>query len=133
MSMDVLQNRSQIANARQELASKGVSFIEAPWRSIFRRFGIGRGVAVGDEVKSWDVLSTLKFLEKNVEKDESILDIGCYASEVIVALHKLGLSGGERLDGFFQLLARGLQVRGHLVEHVGQFTAFVSRIDFDAP
>lgn len=96
MSMDVLQDRSQIANARQELASKGVSFIEAPWRSIFRRFGIGRGVAVGDEVKSWDVLSTLKFLEKNVERNESILDIGCYASEVIVALHKLGYT---RLTG----------------------------------
>lgn len=98
MSLDVLQDKSQIANARQELANKGVSFIEAPWRSMLRRFGMGSDVAVGDEVKSWDVLSTLKFLEKNVEKGESILDIGCYASEVIVALHKLGYTSLTGID-----------------------------------
>ena len=49
-------------------------------------------MAVGDMVKSRDVLSTLDFLESHVQKNEPILDIGCYASEAIVALHKLGYS-----------------------------------------
>lgn len=90
MSLDVLRSRTQIEAARQELAKKGISFIEPPWRSILRRFGLGRGVMVGDFVKSWDVLETLLFLEAHVQKNEPILDIGCYASEALVALHKLG-------------------------------------------
>jgi ubiquinone/menaquinone biosynthesis C-methylase UbiE len=57
-----------------------------------RRLGLIRELMVGDMVKSWDVLSTINFLEGHVKKNEPILDIGCYASEVIVALHKLGYS-----------------------------------------
>ena len=55
---------------------------------------------MGDMVKSWDVLSTLNFLEGHVKKNDPILDIGCYASEVIVALHQLGFSNltGADLD-----------------------------------
>lgn len=96
MTLDVLQDKRQIANARQELIRRGASCMEAAWRSYLRRIGIGYGVAVGDLVKSWDVLATLRFLEDHVEKNAPILDIGCYASEVIVALHKLGYS---RLSG----------------------------------
>lgn len=96
MSLDVLGSRPQIEIARKELVGKGVSCLEAPWRSILRRFGISRGVQVGDFVKSWDVLATLHFLEEHVNRNEPILDIGCYASEVLVALHKLGYS---RLTG----------------------------------
>lgn len=96
MSLNILRSRSQIEAARQELVRRRISAIEAPWRSILRRAGIGRGVAVGDMVKSWDVLATAHFLEEHVGKSEPILDIGCYASEVLVALHKLGYS---RLTG----------------------------------
>ncbi|BBJ24284.1 class I SAM-dependent methyltransferase [Candidatus Nitrotoga sp. AM1P] len=92
MIMEVLQNKLQISKARQVLVNKGVSFVESPLRSLMRKLGLVRGVAMGDMVKSWDVLATLNFLESNVKKNEPILDIGCYASEVIVALHKLGYS-----------------------------------------
>ncbi len=92
MIMEVLQNKLQISKARQELVNKGVFFIESPLRSLMRKLGLGRGLAMGDRVKSWDVLATVNFLESNVKKNEPILDIGCYASEVIVALHKLGYS-----------------------------------------
>ncbi len=37
---------------------------------------------VGDELKSWDVLKTVQFLQKNVGKNSSVLDIGAYASEI---------------------------------------------------
>lgn len=92
MSLEVLQNKSQIINAREEMIRKGASLVDSHLRSLMRRLGLVRGVKVGDMVKSWDVLSTVNFLDRHVKKDESILDIGCYASEVIVALHKLGYS-----------------------------------------
>jgi ubiquinone/menaquinone biosynthesis C-methylase UbiE len=92
MIMEVLQNKLQISKARQVLVNKGASLVESPLRSLMRKLGLVRGVAMGDMVKSWDVLATLNFLENNVKKKEPILDIGCYASEVIVALHKLGYS-----------------------------------------
>ncbi len=92
MIMEVLQNKMQISKARQALVKKGVSLVESPLRVLMRKLGLVRGVAMGDMVKSWDVLATVDFLESNVKKNEPILDIGCYASEVIVALHKLGFS-----------------------------------------
>ena len=88
--MDVLRNKQQIPDARLELIRKGASCLErfpVPW---LRRWGFVREAPVGDLVKSWDVLATLTFLEREVGKEQPILDIGCYASEVLVALHKLG-------------------------------------------
>lgn len=90
MTMKVLQNKLQIRKARQELENKGASLLESPFRSLLRKFGVASGVAMGDMVKSWDVLATVSFLESHVQKNDPILDIGCYASEVLVALHKLG-------------------------------------------
>jgi len=98
MTLDVLQDKGQIAKSRQELIRKGASCIEATWRSYLRRIGIGHGVAVGDLVKSWDVLATLRFLEDHVDRNAPILDIGCYASEVIVALHKIGYTSLSGVD-----------------------------------
>ena len=94
--MDVLRNRRQIEDARLELLRKGASCLERFPKSLFRQWGLVREAPVGDYVKSWDVLATLTFLEREVAKDQPILDIGCYASEVLVALHKLGYS---RLTG----------------------------------
>jgi SAM-dependent methyltransferase len=98
MTMEVLQAESQIANARQELIRRGVSLTDSRLRSMMRRFGFVRGVAVGDTVKSWDVLSTLNFIGQYVKQRDPILDIGCYASEVIVALHRLGYSNLTGVD-----------------------------------
>lgn len=90
MTLEVLQDKLQISKARQELISKGASVIESPLMTQLRKCGLVRSVVMGDWLKSWDVLTTLNFLEAHVRKEEPILDIGCYASEVIVALHKLG-------------------------------------------
>jgi len=32
----------------------------------------------------------IEFIDKHLQNNEPILDIGCYASEVLVAFHKLG-------------------------------------------
>jgi SAM-dependent methyltransferase len=96
MVVKVLKSDSQIAISRQELIKKGVSSVESSFRSLLRRYGLVRGVVLGDNVKSWDVLETLNFIMQHVKENEPILDIGCYASEIIVALHK---SGYTRLTG----------------------------------
>ncbi|WP_162845895.1 class I SAM-dependent methyltransferase [Herminiimonas fonticola] len=94
--MEVLQNKSQIDESRAALVKKGASAIESPFRSFLRRYRLAGGIVLGDHVKSWDVLASLNFIEKHVQKNESILDIGCYASEIVVALHK---SGYKNLTG----------------------------------
>jgi ubiquinone/menaquinone biosynthesis C-methylase UbiE len=90
MTMEVLKNKSQIATSRQALIKKGASSMESSFRSLLRRYGLVHGVVLGDYVKSWDVLETLNFIEQHIQKNEPILDIGCYASEIIVSLHKSG-------------------------------------------
>jgi SAM-dependent methyltransferase len=44
---------------------------------------------VGDYLKSWDVLKTVSFIEKNVLKSDPVLDIGAFASELLYVLHHL--------------------------------------------
>ncbi|PPC95361.1 MAG: hypothetical protein CTY33_01045 [Methylotenera sp.] len=90
MSMKVLKNNSQIESARKELINRGASCLESPFQTLLRRFRLHSGVKLGDKIKSWDVLETLKFLDQNIQKHDPVLDIGCYASEIIVALHKQG-------------------------------------------
>lgn len=90
--MEVLQNKTQITKARQQLVMLGASSLESAWRKQLRRFGLVKEPAVGDEIKSWDVLETLKFLKANLGKDDAILDIGAFASEIIVALHSQGFT-----------------------------------------
>jgi ubiquinone/menaquinone biosynthesis C-methylase UbiE len=98
MVMRVLQDKLQISRARQELVHKGISVVDSQLQSVMRRFGLLAGVKVGDVLKSWDVLATIDFLESHLEKTDPVLDIGCYASEVIVALHKLGFSNLTGVD-----------------------------------
>ncbi|MFH1309185.1 MAG: class I SAM-dependent methyltransferase [Candidatus Omnitrophota bacterium] len=90
--MEVLRNKSQISNARKKLVKSGASVVESPLWFLMRKLGLVQGMAIGDRLKSWDVLLTLNFLGNHVRKSDSILDIGCYASETIVALRKLGYS-----------------------------------------
>lgn len=92
MTMEVLQSKMQIKEARDELVKKGASLLESPFKTFLRRFGVVRGVKLGDMVKSWDVLATLNFLDKKIDKADAVLDIGCYASEVLVSLHQIGFT-----------------------------------------
>jgi len=113
MAMQVLQDKNQIDRARQELVAKGASFVSSPMTAFLRRLGLVDGISVGDKVKSWDVLSILRFIEENVRKDEPILDIGCYASEAIVALHNLGYTNlaGIDLDSRVSQMPHGDAIR----------------------
>ncbi len=111
MGLKVLQHKLQIEKSRQELIRKGASSIESAFITLARRFGLVRGIVLGDHVKSWDVLETLNFLEQQLQKNEPILDIGCYASEIIVALHKMGftnLTGADLNPDLTQMPSQGI-------------------------
>lgn len=119
MGMKVLQDRSQINKARQEMIKKGVSFVDSDLKSLIRRMRILPGMAIGDALKSWDVLSTLDFIEKHIQKHEPILDIGCYASEVLVALCKLGYSDLTGID--LNVKLKKMPCQGRIKYEIGDF------------
>lgn len=90
MTFSVLQNKNQIDDARRVLRERSLSFATPVWKQWLQRRGLLSGFRVGDELKSWDVLKTVEFIEANTAKDAAVLDIGAYASEVPLIMHKLG-------------------------------------------
>lgn len=102
MSMQVLQNRNQIGEARRELVRRGLSCIpgrlEKKAKEVATRLRLGRPLIMGDFVKSWDVLETIRFLEERLGREDPIVDIGCYASEVLVSLHRAGFTNLTGID-----------------------------------
>lgn len=96
--MQVLLTKDQIGDARRVMHKRGISAIDTPLRHLMRALRLVNGVSVGDHQKSWDVLSTVEFIEKNVGKSEAIADLGCYASEVLISLHKLGYTNLTGID-----------------------------------
>jgi len=83
MSSEVLQEMEQIHKARVELRRRRLNCISSQLRKFLMRTGLIRGIMIGDELKSWDVLKTVRFIEDNVDRDAPILDIGAYASEIL--------------------------------------------------
>src|SRR2546423_3782575 len=95
MSLAILQSLTEVDQARAELERRNLSCLQARrgWlRSLLRP----RTIEVGDRLKSWDVLRTVRFLEANIARDDAVLDIGAYASEILCILKKLGYT---RLSG----------------------------------
>lgn len=89
MSVEILKSESQIDLARAELRRRGLSFIDPWWLRKLREHRVVRGVNIGHHVKSWDILKTATFIEKNISKDGPILDVGTYTSEILCVLHRL--------------------------------------------
>ena len=99
MSLEVLMSRAEIDDARRELRRRGWSTLSPGWRVATAKWGLRLpGVVVGDHRKSWDVLKTLQFLEGRLPRDAAILDVGCYGSEVICSLARLGYRRLHGLD-----------------------------------
>lgn len=92
MCVEVLKSKTDIKLARRELNQRKLSFISPWWKRVARKAGMSEVIDVGDEVKSWDVLKTVHFIEKNVPRSASILDMGAFASELPCILHKLNYS-----------------------------------------
>jgi SAM-dependent methyltransferase len=66
-----------------------LSFTSPWWKRLATKIGISKAVDVGDEVKSWDILKTVHFIERNVLQSDPILDVGAFACELLCILHNL--------------------------------------------
>jgi len=102
MSMKVLKSKQQIQEARDAMVADKLSATPSPFEAavkhLVKRTRLVEPLLLGDFLKSWDVLETIRFCESNLKKDAPILDIGAYASEVIVSLHKAGFTNLTGID-----------------------------------
>ena len=98
MCVEVLKSKLDIELARRELNQRKLSFTSSWWKRIARKASLSHSIDVGDPVKSWDVLRTVHFIEKNVPRSASILDMGAFASELPCILHKLNYSNLAGVD-----------------------------------
>jgi SAM-dependent methyltransferase len=99
VGVEVLQSRAEVARARQQLVARGLSCLDLElaqgWWARLRKQAKAR---VGDEIKSWDVLRTVEFLERSYPKTARVLDLGAYCSEVPCALHRAGFVSLTGID-----------------------------------
>jgi SAM-dependent methyltransferase len=98
MSVEVLRTKAEIKKARRELQRRGLSFASPWWKRLACKIGISNAIAVGDELKSWDVLKTVCFIERNISPSDPILDMGAFASELLCVLHNLRYSNLAGVD-----------------------------------
>jgi len=96
--VEVLKSRTEIELARRELIRRKLSFTSPWWKRLARKTSVWTGIDVGDQVKSWDVLKTVHFIEEHVRRGASILDLGAFASELPCILHKLNYSNVVGVD-----------------------------------
>lgn len=90
MTLAILSSKAQIDTARRTLGRRGLSCVTPEWKALLQHYHLLPGFRIGDRVKSWDVLKTVEFIESHAGKDAPILDIGAYASELPLILHRLG-------------------------------------------
>lgn len=98
MSVEVLKSKPEIREARRELYRRELSFTSPRWKRLMGKVVTSKAIDLGDELKSWDVLKTIRFIEHNVAKSAPILDMGAFASEVPCILHKLNYSNVVGVD-----------------------------------
>jgi SAM-dependent methyltransferase len=112
MTAKVLRSPEEIATARLRLEARGMSALRGSrlWRRIAGLLPAAGAIRppVGDRLKSWDLLATLEWIEGNFAKDDPVLDLGCYGSELLPALWRLGF---RRLAGID--LQRGVDRMPH--------------------
>lgn len=94
--LKTLQNWQEIQKCRQQLQDKGLDFTEPKktrlWRFFFDlRFRYNLLCPHPDFIKSWDVVKTTELIESIIcNKQDPILDMGCFNSEILYVLHALG-------------------------------------------
>ena len=98
MTALVLRTRAQIIEARANLVSRDLAWRTNYLAKWLRRMRLLSRQEIGDALKSWDVLHTADFAVKYVKKNEPVLDIGAFASEIPIILHRLGFTNLSGVD-----------------------------------
>jgi len=110
MSVAVLQSKDQYNESRAIMKKMGIDCVSPLTTRILHKLNIISRVPIGDSKKSWDVLRTVQFIEKNLRPNDPILDIGAYGSEILCVLHKLNFTNLSGID---------LNVNIHRMPHSG--------------
>src|SRR4051794_32416990 len=89
-----LKSHDELLACRAELHARNLDF-SLPGRARFWRLlyqaRFRTPLLPADVKKSWDVAHAVKIIEEAVpDRDTPVLDMGCYNSEVVYALHALG-------------------------------------------
>jgi ubiquinone/menaquinone biosynthesis C-methylase UbiE len=98
MSIEVLARSADNLTAREQMRRRGLDCSTPRVARWLRRAHLLGGVNVGLRQKSWDVLKTLEFLDRHVEKVNPILDLGAHTSEMLLSLQKMGFSELTGID-----------------------------------
>jgi len=113
MAIEVLRLKSEIYEARNELRRRGLSCTGPWWLRKLRDHRLVKGVNVGHDLKSWDILKTATFIEKKISRNSPILDIGAYGSEILIVLHRLNYLNltGVDLNPEIRLMPHGDKIQ----------------------
>lgn len=98
MTLEVLHSEDQIRTARRQLKARGLSYVTPSWKRFLHRYSPTPKMNIGDELKSWDMLKTVEFVERHARKNDAILDLGAFGAELPFILHALGFSGIVGVD-----------------------------------
>jgi len=98
MTVSILQTYAQVTEARASLVSRELAWQTSHLGKLLRKMRLLRTQEIGDALKSWDVLQTADFAVKYVKRNEPVLDIGAFASEIPIVLHRLGFSDLSGVD-----------------------------------
>jgi SAM-dependent methyltransferase len=96
--MEILKDYSEVKNARSILRKENLSFIDSKLKYLLRRVRFINDISIGELNKSWDILKFKDFINKNLHKDDPILDVGCYGSEILLSLNAIGFSKLHGID-----------------------------------
>jgi SAM-dependent methyltransferase len=117
----VLKFKSEIRSARDEMRRSGISSL-TPWiRKYLNTIGLFGGVAVGDAIKSWDVLKTACFIQDHLSRETPVLDVGAYASEILSVLHRMKYTSLTGVD--LNPRVKEMPFAGHIRYEVADFMA----------
>lgn len=88
--LKVLQSMQEVERARALLEQRSLSFLIPPRApGLLDRFRAPH-IAVGDTLKSWDVSLIAQTIDAHVSKDDHVLDMGAFGSEILLVLQAMG-------------------------------------------
>ena len=76
----------------------GIDCADGLLRSFLKKMHLLPGQKLGDQVKSWDVLHTLRFISEHLDRSDPVLDLGAYASEILPVLNRSGFTSLTGID-----------------------------------
>lgn len=96
--MKILSTYNQLIETRNKLKNEGLSFISNSITSyLIKRLKLPFNL-IGEFNKSWDIFNTISFVNKNLSKSARVLDVGCYGSEILLALNKCNFQEIHGID-----------------------------------